>query len=98
MENGELRIKSNAPALKARDIKNGSELLPNHFYNSQFSILNYNNKRGEAPPHLFYYYSAAGASAGASEAGASAAAFSAAGLRERRVLVAFFTFLAIFSS
>ena len=53
-----------------------------------------------------FHYSAAGASAagaswaGASAAGASAAgaAFSAAGLRERRVLAAFFTVLAIFSS
>ena len=48
------------------------------------------------------HYSAAGASAaGASSAGASAAgaaAFSAAGLRERRVLAAFFTVLAMFSS
>ena len=48
------------------------------------------------------HYSAAGASAaGASSTGASAAgaaAFSAAGLRERRVLAAFFTVLAIFSS
>jgi len=65
------------------------------------------NKRGAALRlHLFYlrvriYYSAAGASAaGASWTGASAAgaAFSAAGLRERRVLAAFFTVLAIFSS
>ena len=76
-------------------------------YNSLNMTTDNKNKRGAALRlHLFYlrvriYYSAAGASAaGASSTGASAAgaAFSAAGLRERRVLAAFFTVLAMFSS
>ena len=60
-------------------------------------------KRGAAEwSHLFYLrvrknYSATGVSAAGASA-VEAAAFSAAGLRERRVLAAFFTVLAMFSS
>jgi len=82
-----------------------------HKYFSEYFVNKYNSletKEVRQHGHTSYYiyacenYSAAGASAaGASSTGASAAgaaAFSAAGLRERRVLAAFFTVLAIFSS
>ena len=35
-----MRIENYTHLRKSRDIKKGSEIIPNLFYNSQFSILN----------------------------------------------------------